>query len=337
MELLPSPSAVIEQLPPGDRGAVTRSREAVRQAVEGFDDRLVVIVGPCSVHDSAAMEEYAERLMALQQQVGDRLLLVLRAHFEKPRTSTGWKGFLYDPHLDGSNRMGQALFEMRRLLLSITSMGLPVATEFLEPTTYSYIGDLIAWATVGARTVSSQIHRQMASGLSMPVGFKNTPGGDVEAAIQAAITARNSHSFPGIDDQGRQVLVTTKGNPWGYVVLRGGKGRPNYERAMIDTTVRRLTDEGLTPRLLIDCSHDNCGRQPQRQIQVFRHLVEQRLAGNSAIAGLMLESHLMAGSQPLRHPLTYGVSVTDPCIDWAGTQSLLEWTYEALGEAVATV
>lgn len=310
-------------------------REAVHRAIEGLDDRLLVIVGPCSVHDPEALVEYAERLAALQKQVGDRLLLVLRAHFEKPRTSMGWKGFLYDPDLNGSHRISHALVEMRRLLQRFVQMELPVATEFLEPTTPLYIGDMITWATVGARTCSSQIHRQMASGLPMAVGFKNTPEGDVETAIQAVLTARISHSYPGLDAQGRQVLVTTEGNPSGYVVLRGARGRPNYETSVIEATVRRLSDEGLTPRLLVDCSHDNCGRQPQRQMQVFRHLVDQRLAGHSAIAGLMLESHLMAGSQPLRQPLTYGVSVTDPCIDWPTTQNLLEWAYEALGETVA--
>jgi 3-deoxy-7-phosphoheptulonate synthase len=327
MQVLPSPDKVIQDAP---YGGVAQMREAVRRAAEGLDDRLLVIVGPCSVHDVEAVEEYAERLARLQSDMGDRLLLVLRAHFEKPRTSLGWKGFLYDPWLDGSDDMAGALFAMRRLLVKIAEMGVPVATEFLEPMTPAYIGDLVSWATVGARTASSQIHRQMASGLEMAVGFKNTPEGDVETAVQGVVAARVGHCFPGIDGQGRNVLVRTQGNPWSYVVLRGGKGRPNYDA--VESTAQRLRAEGLTPRIMVDCSHDNCARQPQRQGQVLRDVIEQRLKGQTAIAGLMLESHLMGGSQPVGGQLNYGVSVTDPCIDWATTESLLEWAYVALGD-----
>jgi len=331
---LPRPRELLKALPLSAEAArtVTLGREAIRRSADGLDERLLVIVGPCSVHDGKLLIDYAERLTALRQQMGDRLLLVLRAHFEKPRTSTGWKGFLYDPHLDGSNDMAHALVAMRQLLLTINEMGLPVGTEFLEPTTPAYISDLISWATVGARTASSQIHRQMASGLPMPVGFKNTPEGDIETAIQALLTARVRHTFPTLDPDGRPALATTQGNSSGYVVLRGGKGRPNTDA--IGLTATRLQSEGLPGRLIIDCSHDNCGRQPQRQLQLFRHLLDQKLSGDSAIAGLMVESNLKAGSQHPNSPLTYGVSITDPCIDWDSTQSLLEWAYDALGASL---
>jgi 3-deoxy-7-phosphoheptulonate synthase len=334
MKPLLTPRKLLDSAPlaPQAAQAVLQSRQLIRRCMEGLDERLLVIVGPCSVQDLGAMRDYAVRLSQLQKQLKDRVVLVLRAHFEKPRTGTGWKGFLYDPHLDGSGDMDYALKAMRQLLVEVANMGLPVATEFLEPTTPAYVADLISWATVGARTSSSQVHRQLASGLPMPVGFKNSTEGDIETAIQGLLSARSSHTFPNIDSDGRLALARTSGNPCTYLVLRGGAGRPNYDSA--GEAASRLQEEGLAPRLVIDCGHDNCGRQHQRQAAVFRQLVEQRLSGSQAIAGLMIESNLLSGSQPARHPLIPGQSVTDPCIDWDTTQLLLEWTFEALGEAI---
>jgi len=312
---------------------VVESRAAVKQILSGEDRRLLAVVGPCSIHDEAAAWEYAQRLHALAGELADRLCLVMRVYFEKPRTIVGWKGLLYDPHLDGSFDIEAGIRTGRRLLLRITELGLPAGTEMLDPITPQYIADLVTWAAIGARTTESQTHRQMASGLSMPVGFKNGTDGSLSAALDALAAARHAHTFLGIDNDGLTALIETRGNPWGHVILRGGRSGPNYDPATIAEAIRALAARGLPTGLMVDCSHANAEKKFQNQAAVWHSVVAQRVAGNTNLIGLMLESNLFQGNQPLGDDpaqLRYGVSVTDECVGWEETETLLRAAHAAL-------
>jgi 3-deoxy-7-phosphoheptulonate synthase len=322
-----APRALKEELPLTDELAqwVADSRETVRRVISGEDRRLMAIVGPCSIHDPDAAVDYAQRLAGLAPKVAGRIHVLMRVYFEKPRTTTGWKGLINDPHMDDSCDMELGLRIARRLLIEINSMGLAAATELLDPITPQYIADLISWTAVGARTTESQTHREMASGLSMPVGFKNRTDGDLRIALNAIESARGAHSFIGIDQDGQTAIIRTTGNPLTHVVLRGGD-KPNYDANSIGECERMLTSAGLPARLMVDCSHAQTNKDYTRQPAVLRALIEQLAAGNRSIMGVMLESNLEAGNQKLgpdRNALKYGVSITDPCIDWPTTERCL--------------
>ena len=292
----------------------------------------MVVVGPCSVHDVEAALEYAGRLAAAAEQHADDLLVVMRVYFEKPRTSIGWKGLINDPHLDGSGDVNAGLRLARTLLLQILDTGLPIGCEFLDPITPQYISDAVAWGAIGARTTESQIHRQLGSGLSMPIGFKNRTDGNVQVAVDAVRAAAASHAFAGIDDSGVPAIHHTTGNPDGHVILRGGKGAPNYDDAGVESALSKLRAEGLPERVVIDASHDNSGKDPARQIVAAGEIGEQIAAGNEAIVGIMLESFLVEGNQSPDGdgPLVYGQSITDACIAWEDTVSVLDGLAQAV-------
>jgi 3-deoxy-7-phosphoheptulonate synthase len=304
---------------------VVDARQTVREILSGTDKRLLCIVGPCSIHDPNAAVDYAERLVKLRASVEDRLFLVMRVYFEKPRTTVGWKGLINDPHMDDSCDMESGLRIARRLLIDINRLGLPAGTEMLDPITPQYIADLISWTAIGARTTESQTHREMASGLSMPVGFKNTTEGNLQIAVNAIESARRPHSFLGINQDGVTAIIRTAGNPDTHVVLRGGK-TSNYDATSIEECQRLLAKAGLEPRVLVDCSHAQTAKDYTRQLTVMSSMVDQVRSGNSGIMGVMIESNIGAGNQSLskdRAALKYGVSVTDPCIDWATTEQCL--------------
>ncbi len=308
-----------------DAQFVTRSREAIKKILRGEDRRLFVVVGPCSIHDPKAALDYAERLQQLSREVEDQLLLVMRVYFEKPRTTIGWKGLINDPDLNGSHQISKGLGIARRLLSDITGLGLPVACEMLDTITPQYLADMISWGAIGARTTESQTHREMASGLSFPVGFKNGTDGNLKIALDAMQAAHHSHSFIGVNREGRVSIVRTIGNPDVHIVLRGGSDRPNYQPADIAATERALAEKGLKNGIMVDCSHGNSNKDHNRQAEVLTSVLEQLEAGNRSICGLMIESNLKAGNQPLNDPqqLAYGVSITDKCIDWPTTEELL--------------
>jgi 3-deoxy-7-phosphoheptulonate synthase len=304
---------------------VVNAREAIRQILKGADGRLLCIVGPCSIHDPAAAMDYAQRLADLKRRLEHRLLIVMRVYFEKPRTTVGWKGLINDPHMDDSCDVESGLRIARRLLLDINRLGLAAATEMLDPITPQYTADLIAWSAIGARTTESQTHREMASGLSMPVGFKNTTDGNLQIAVNAIESARRPHAFLGINQDGLTAVVRTAGNPATHVVLRGGK-TPNYDATSIEQCGRMLANVGLEPRLVVDCSHAQTAKEYSRQPLVLEALVNQICQGRQEIMGVMLESNIESGSQSLkdgRAALKYGVSITDPCIDWPTTERCL--------------
>jgi 3-deoxy-7-phosphoheptulonate synthase len=308
---------------------VSDARASARAILSGEDDRMLVIVGPCSIHDPESALEYAKRLAELSLEVSDRLLIVMRVYFEKPRTTVGWKGLINDPHLDESFDISAGLSLARKLLLDILDLGLPAATEFLDPIVPQYIADLISWAAIGARTTESQTHREMASGLSMPVGFKNATDGSVQTAIDAMGSSRTAHNFLGIDQDGATSIIKTAGNPDSHVVLRGGRNGPNFGPGDVQAAREALRKAGLHPALMVDCSHANSGKDPKRQPEVWRSLNEQRAAGASGLIGAMLESHIHFGAQPLGSDpakLQYGVSITDACMDWETTAALLRDT-----------
>jgi 3-deoxy-7-phosphoheptulonate synthase len=312
---------------------VVAGRNAISAILKQTDPRLLVVLGPCSIHDPKGAIEYADKLNALRRETEDQFCLVMRVYFEKPRTTVGWKGLIYDPHLDGSDNIQTGLRQARELLLQITGMGLPAATEFLDPVVPQYIADLVSWAAIGARTTESQTHRQMASGLSMPVGFKNGTDGSLQIAIDAMQSAMRPHSFLGIDQDGFTSIVRTTGNPDGHVVLRGGRLRTNYDAESIREAGESLRKAGLPPVLMVDCSHANSLKQHARQEEVWRSLIEQRLAGSKPITGVMIESNLFEGSQPIPKNLAdlrHGVSVTDACLGWDVTERLLRWGHEVL-------
>ncbi|NDC63155.1 MAG: 3-deoxy-7-phosphoheptulonate synthase [Planctomycetia bacterium] len=305
---------------------IVEGRRAVEQVLSGEDRRLLAVVGPCSIHDPEAARDFARRLHGLADRVSDRLLVVMRVYFEKPRTTVGWKGLINDPHLDGTFDVAAGLRLARGLLIEIARLGLPTATEFLEPITPQYIADTIVLGAIGARTTESPTHRQMASGLSMPVGFKNSTDGSLQAAVDAMQAARTPHSFLGIDAEGGTCVVSTTGNPWGVLMLRGGRSGSNYSPDVLHEARQRLEAAGLAARVIIDCSHANSGKDHRRQSIVWRDVVDQRVGGDASIVGLMLESNIHPGSQPAgpdRSRLQYGVSVTDGCIGWEETEELL--------------
>lgn len=314
---------------------VVESREVVRRILRREDPRMLVVVGPCSVHDPKGALDYARRLAQLRQEVGDRLFIVMRVYFEKPRTTVGWKGLINDPHLDGSNDIEAGLKIARRLLLEVAELGLPAATEFLDSIVPQFISDLVSWAAIGARTTESQTHREMASGLSMPVGFKNGTDGGLQIALDAMQASRMPHSFLGVDQDGFTSVVRTRGNPFGHVVLRGGRARTNYDAESIADAVAGLTKAGLDPVLMVDCSHANSNKQHRQQEEVAKSVVEQRAQGNKALIGLMIESYLEEGNQPVsgnRAELKYGVSITDACVNWATTERILRDAYQKLAK-----
>jgi 3-deoxy-7-phosphoheptulonate synthase len=314
---------------------VVAGRDAISAILKRNDPRLLVVLGPCSIHDPKGALEYAGKLNALRQELEDQFCLVMRVYFEKPRTTIGWKGLIYDPHLDGSDNIQTGLRKARELLLQITSLGLPAATEFLDPVVPQYIADLVSWAAIGARTTESQTHRQMASGLSMPVGFKNGTDGGLQIAIDAMQSAMRPHSFLGIDQDGFTSIVRTTGNPDGHLVLRGGRLRTNYDAGSIREAAESLQKSGLPPVLMVDCSHANSLKQHAKQEEVWRSLIEQRRAGCQPITGVMIESNLSEGSQPIPRDLAelrYGVSVTDACMGWDVTERLLRWGHEVLSK-----
>lgn len=295
------------------------------------------MIGPCSIHDEKSALEYAERLKRLSAEVAETLFIVMRVYFEKPRTTIGWKGLIYDPHLDGSDDVEAGLARAREIMLRINEMGLPAATEFLDPIVPQYLDDLVAWAAVGARTTESQTHRQMASGLSMPVGFKNSTDGSLQVALDAMLSARHPHSFLGIDSGGITSVVRTTGNPYGHLVLRGGKAGTNYDPASIAAAVQALRKAGLREGLMVDCSHANSAKVFARQEEVWNSVVDQRVQGNAALVAMMVESHLQEGNQALtadRSALRYGVSITDACVGWETTQRMMRSAAERMRTAV---
>ncbi|MDD2058288.1 3-deoxy-7-phosphoheptulonate synthase [Pseudomonas sp. GD03860] len=330
---LPSPLLLKQQMPLSTALAaqVERHRQAVRAILDGEDSRLLLIVGPCSLHDPRSAREYAQRLAHLAEEVSDQMLLVMRAYVEKPRTTVGWKGLAYDPHLDGSDDMHAGIALSRGLMLSMLECGLPVATELLQPMAAGYFDDLLSWAAIGARTTESQIHREMVSGLGLPVGFKNGTDGGVGIACDAIRSAAHSHRHFGMDAQGFPAIIETLGNPDTHLVLRGGNKGPNYDRQSIALARQGLAKAGVSPRVMVDCSHANSGKDPMRQPQVFNEVLEQRLQGDASLIGMMLESHLFDGCQALgAAPLKYGVSITDGCLGWDGTEALLRQGAAAL-------
>lgn len=332
-----SPVVLEEELPAGDEIVqfVESSRATIRAILEGRDQRLLVIVGPCSIHDPTAAVEYAGRLAQLANELASQLFCVMRVYFEKPRTVVGWKGLINDPDLDGSYRINKGLRMARRVLLDVNGAGLPAATEFLDTTLGQYYTDLVSWGAIGARTVESQIHRELASGLSMPVGLKNRTDGDVQTAVDAILAASHRHLFPSLTKEGAPAILETLGNPDCHLVLRGG-GQPNYDDVSIAAAQRSLTKAALSPTIMIDCSHANSQKDPAQQPKVARSVVEQRLAGNHGIRGIMLESHLAGGRQDLGETLTYGMSVTDACLGFEETRSLLLELATSLGHSART-
>jgi len=338
---LSSPRVIKDAMPATEttNATVVDGRQAIQRILEQQDPRLLVVIGPCSIHDSRGALDYATRLSRLRREFRDTMEIIMRVYFEKPRTTIGWKGLINDPHLDNSHDIETGLKMARGLLLEITGMGLPAATEFLDPIIPQYIADLVSWAAIGARTTESQTHREMASGLSMPVGFKNATDGSFQIAIDAMGAARHPHSFIGIDQDGATSIVRTTGGAVGHVVLRGGRLRVNYDAASIREAEAKLGEHGLPRVLMVDCSHANSGKQPARQEEVWRSVIEQRIAGTRSLIGLMVESFLEEGSQPFpKNPaeLRYGVSITDGCVGWETTARMLEWANKELAGNVVS-
>lgn len=339
-EPLTPPAGLKAELPLGGDAArhVAAARRAIQAIIDRQDPRLLVVVGPCSIHDPEAALDYARRLQVLQAEVSDSLLLVMRAYFEKPRTTTGWKGLINDPELDDSFRIEQGLRTARELLLELAQMGLPLATEALDPITPQYLHDLIAWSAIGARTTESQTHREMASGLSSPVGFKNGTDGGLDVALNALQSVAHPHRFLGINQTGEVSIIETRGNRYAHVVLRGGSKGPNYSREHVASCAKALQERGLPPNIMVDCSHANSSKDHDRQPIVLRDVAEQILHGDTSIIGVMLESHINAGNQKLGadpSQLAYGTSITDACIDWDTTATVLRQLAETLGDALA--
>ena len=328
MSDIPSPAEVKDRLPLSEAAArtVLEGREAVRAILERRDPRLFVVVGPCSIHDPKAALEYAKRLKALADEVKDTFVVVMRVYFEKPRTATGWKGYINDPRMDDSFRIDEGIVLARELLMQLAELGLPTGTEALDPICPQYLADLVAWYAIGARTTESQTHREMASGLSAPVGFKNGTDGGLEVAVNAIRAASQPHGFLGVNQDGRTSVIRSKGNAHGHLVLRGGGGRPNYDTVSVRLAENALAKAKLAPNLVVDCSHANSMKDYSLQPLVFADCMHQVVEGNRSIVGLMLESHLEAGNQAIPANLAdlkYGVSVTDACIDWPTTEELL--------------
>ncbi len=340
-ELLPTPTQIKMQLPMHDAAAETvmKGRATIRNILDRKDPRLFVVVGPCSIHDLDAALEYASKLRHLADEVSDVLYLVMRVYFEKPRTSVGWKGLINDPYMDDSFHIEEGLSMARGLLLKLADMGLPTATEALDPITPQYLSDLITWSAIGARTTESQTHREMSSGLSTPVGLKNGTDGSLQVAINALHAVSRPHHFLGINQDGQCAVFHTRGNTYGHVVLRGGGGRPNYDSVSISLCEKALSDAGLPQNIVVDCSHGNSMKDHALQPLVVENCSNQIIEGNRSIVGLMLESNLSAGNQPVPADLSqlrYGVSVTDACIDWATTVNTVRQAADRLRTVLPT-
>jgi 3-deoxy-7-phosphoheptulonate synthase len=336
---MPSPDEVKARVPLTERAAetVVKGRRTLEAILDGRDPRVFVVVGPCSIHDPVAGLDYARRLRALGDEIADTLYLVMRVYFEKPRTSVGWKGFINDPHMDDSFRIDEGMEKARRFLLDVNELGLPAGTEALDPIAPQYYGDLVSWTAIGARTSESQTHREMSSGLSTPVGFKNGTDGDVESAVNATLSASRPHAFLGVNGQGRSAIVRTRGNRYGHVVLRGGGGRPNYDTVSIALAEEALRRAGLPENVVVDCSHANSWKKQEFQPLVMRDVVHQIREGNRSIVGLMVESFLEAGNQPIpadRSKLRYGCSITDACVGWGTTVEMLRGAREILRDVL---
>jgi 3-deoxy-7-phosphoheptulonate synthase len=318
---------------------VSHGRQVVRDILDGKDHRLFVVIGPCSIHDIKAAHEYAERLKGLAEKVSDTLFLVMRVYFEKPRTTVGWKGLINDPYMDDSFKIQDGLHIGRQLLRDLAEMGLPTATEALDPISPQYLQDLISWSAIGARTTESQTHREMASGLSSAVGFKNGTDGSLTVAINALQSVSSPHRFLGINQDGGVSIVTTKGNAYGHVVLRGGNGKPNYDSVSVAVCEQQLNKAGIRPNIMVDCSHANSNKDPALQPLVMDNVANQILEGNNSIVGLMVESHLGWGNQSIPKDLSeleYGVSVTDACIDWPATEKAILSMHDKLKDVLPT-
>lgn len=334
VQTLPTAKELIAKHPrsPEQSEFIYQSRKTIEKIIQGEDERLLVVVGPCSIHDTEAGLDYARKLKALFEEVSDRLYLVMRTYFEKPRTAIGWKGLIIDPHLDGTCDIPEGLKLARKFLWEIASMNLPAATEFLDPITPQYISDLISWAAIGARTTESQTHRQLASALSMPVGFKNGIDGCLSSAINAIKAARCTQSFLGINQQSVASSITTRGNANTHLVLRGGKAGPNYKAEEVKQAMKVLKENGINPLVMVDCSHENSGKDPDKQVDVFNEVIEQVKEKDSPIMGVMLESNLQGGKQMFPQAvetLEYGRSITDACLDWESTRTSLCYAGQA--------
>lgn len=331
---MPTPTEARAQLPrsASEAALVNESRRHIQEVLEGRDPRRLVIIGPCSIHDEDAALEYAARLAQLREEVKDMLLLVMRVYFEKPRSGPGWKGFINDPRLDGSCRIGEGLLRARRLLRTLAQRGMPAATEVLDPHSAPYLSDLVAWSAIGARTSESQLHREVASGLESPTGFKNSVDGRLETAVEGAKSAARGHRYLGIDGAGRVSVIATQGNRRPHVILRGGTSGPNYDSGSIEQCERLMVNADLHPAVIVDCSHANSGKDPEKQPGVLSSVVAQMAAGRRSLRGVMLESHLHAGNQKLSDParLRYGVSVTDGCLDWERSAECVRAMHDAL-------
>lgn len=332
---LQSPKELKYDLPLSDASAefVSTTRDTIKKILLKKDPRMLLIVGPCSIHDEQGALDYACRLKALSDDVSDSFVILMRVYFEKPRTTVGWKGYINDPHLDGTLDVAQGLRKARSLLIQITDMGLGTASEFLDPIVPQYIADIVGWVAIGARTTESQTHREMASGLSMPVGFKNSTNGNLQVAINAMKSSRIEHSFLGINQDGCTSIIKTSGNIWGHVILRGGAGKTNYDAQSVAEAQAALEEAGLPPRLMIDCNHENSNKQPERQPEIMADVIEQRVSGNDSIMGIMMESNIHFGNQKVPVDLSelkYGVSITDGCLDWERTETAIREAHEKL-------
>lgn len=339
-ETLITPEALEQRLPVSDRALTTVAggRLAIKNILSRQDPRLFVIVGPCSIHDPVAAMDYARRLKRLADEVDDTLVLVMRTYFQKPRTSLGWKGFINDPYMDESFDITEGLLQARKLLIEVAQLGLPTATEALDPVTPQYLQDLISWSAIGARTTEAQTHREMASGLSSPVGFKNGTDGNLDAAINALRSVSAPHRFLGINHQGKVGIIHTKGNCHAHIVLRGGGGRPNYDSGKVDACEEQLREARLPVNIIIDCSHANSGKNPDLQPLVMKSVSNQIVEGNRSIVGLMMESNINRGRQSIPKDLStleYGVSVTDACVDWETTTRMIQELRNRVGEALS--
>ena len=338
-DAMPSPEEVHARVPLSDHAAsvVMQGRQALRDVLDRKDHRLIVVVGPCSIHDPVAGLDYAHRLKALADELADTLLVVMRVYFEKPRTTTGWKGFINDPDMDDSFNVAKGVGLGRRFLLDVAELGIPAGTEALDPVSPQYLGDLVAWTAIGARTSESQTHREMASGLSTPVGFKNATNGDTVVAVNAILSASRPHSFLGINGEGRTAIVRTRGNRYGHIVLRGGDGRPNYDTVSVRMAEQALLKAGLPANIVVDCSHANSFKNPELQPLVLADVANQIRYGNNSLVGIMIESNLIAGNQPIpKTPseLRYGCSITDACVDWETTERMLRDTAALLRDTL---
>ena len=338
IQQLDPPSDFLKTLPISKEisEVVVKGRQDIERIIDLQDRRLLMIVGPCSIHDEEAGLDYAKRLVNLAQKVEDQILVVMRVYFEKPRTTVGWKGLINDPNLDGSFDITQGLKRARKFLIEVNKLGLPAGTEFLDPFTPQYLADLVSWGAIGARTTESQTHRQMASGLSMPIGFKNGTGGSLQIAIDGMVAASSPHAFLGIDIAGNASIIHTKGNSANHLILRGGSKGPNYDESSVSDAVELIEKSGLQPSVVIDCSHANSNKDHKRQPMVLKNVMDQKSNGNKAIVGIMLESHINEGNQGLVNPssLKYGVSITDACINWSTTEKLILDTQTELAKII---